>query len=122
MIHLSRWKVILLALSLAFGILFAYPSLLTPAQREALPGFLPKNTLNLGLDLQGGSYLLLEVDVTEMQAKRVANMVEEVREIGRASSRPRFRPNRPVWLRRFRAKPMWTGPCPCSGTRSTSRD
>jgi preprotein translocase subunit SecD len=80
MIHLSRWKVILLALSLAFGILFAYPSLLTPAQREALPGFLPKNTLNLGLDLQGGSYLLLEVDVTEMQAKRVANMVEEVRE------------------------------------------
>ncbi|MBU2168906.1 MAG: protein translocase subunit SecD [Alphaproteobacteria bacterium] len=80
MIHLSRWKVILLGLSLAFGILFAYPSLLTPAQREALPGFLPKNTLNLGLDLQGGSYLLLEVDVTEMQSKRVANTVEDVRQ------------------------------------------
>lgn len=81
MIHLSRWKVILLGLSLAFGILFAYPNLLTPAQREALPGFLPKNTLNLGLDLQGGSYLLLEVDVTEMQAKRVANTVEDVRQV-----------------------------------------
>ncbi|MDP3400473.1 MAG: protein translocase subunit SecD, partial [Brevundimonas sp.] len=81
MIHLSRWKVILLGLSLAFGILFAYPSLLTPAQREALPGFLPKNTLNLGLDLQGGSYLLLEVDVTEMQSKRVANTVEDVRQV-----------------------------------------
>lgn len=80
MIHLSRWKVILLGLSLAFGILFAYPSLLSPAQREALPGFLPKNTLNLGLDLQGGSYLLLEVDVTEMQSKRVANTVEDVRQ------------------------------------------
>lgn len=81
MIHLSRWKVILLGLSLAFGILFAYPNLLTPAQREALPGFLPKGTLNLGLDLQGGSYLLLEVDVTEMQAKRVVNTVEDVRQI-----------------------------------------
>jgi preprotein translocase subunit SecD len=81
MIHLSRWKVILLGLSLAFGILFAYPSLLTSAQREALPGFLPKNTLNLGLDLQGGSYLLLEVDVTEMQAKRVSNTVEDVRQV-----------------------------------------
>lgn len=80
MIHLSRWKVILLGLSLAFGLLFAYPNLLTPAQRDALPGFLPKNTLNLGLDLQGGSYLLLEVDVTEMQSKRVANTVEDVRQ------------------------------------------
>jgi len=80
MIHLSRWKVILLGLSLAFGILFAYPTLLTPAQRDALPGFLPSNTLNLGLDLQGGSYLLLEVDVTEMQSKRVANTVEDVRQ------------------------------------------
>ncbi|MBL0947098.1 protein translocase subunit SecD [Brevundimonas sp.] len=81
MIHLSRWKVILLALSVAFGVLFAYPNLLTPAQRDALPGFLPKNALNLGLDLQGGSYLLLEVDVTEMQAKRVSNTVEDVRQI-----------------------------------------
>ena len=89
MIHLSRWKVILLALSLAFGLLFAYPNLLTPAQRDALPGFLPKNTLNLGLDLQGGSYLLLEVDVTEMQSKRVGNTVEDVRQaLGEAGITP----------------------------------
>ena len=89
MIHLSRWKVILLALSLAFGLLFAYPNLLTPAQRDALPGFMPKNTLNLGLDLQGGSYLLLEVDVTEMQAKRVGNTVEDVRQaLGEAQVTP----------------------------------
>ncbi|MDZ4365163.1 MAG: protein translocase subunit SecD, partial [Brevundimonas sp.] len=79
MIHLSRWKVILLVLSLAFGVLFAYPNLLSPAQREALPGWLPKNTLNLGLDLQGGSYLLLEVDVDEMRAKRIVNTTEDAR-------------------------------------------
>ena len=30
------------------------------ASFDALPGWLPKNALNLGLDLQGGSYLLLE--------------------------------------------------------------
>ncbi|HEV2082929.1 MAG TPA: protein translocase subunit SecD [Brevundimonas sp.] len=78
MIHLSRWKVILLALSVAFGVLFAFPNLLTTAQREALPGFLPKSGVNLGLDLQGGSYLLLEVDVTEMQANRLANLREDV--------------------------------------------
>jgi preprotein translocase subunit SecD/SecD/SecF fusion protein len=78
MIHLSRWKVILLALSVAFGVLFAFPNVLTTAQREALPGFLPKGGVNLGLDLQGGSHLLLEVDVSEMQAARLENLREDV--------------------------------------------
>jgi protein-export membrane protein SecD len=79
MIQLSRWKIIVLVLSLVFGVLFAYPNLLTQAQRDALPGWLPKNTLNLGLDLQGGSYLLLEVDVPEMQRARIDNLIEDVR-------------------------------------------
>jgi preprotein translocase subunit SecD len=79
MVQLSRWKVILVVLSVVFGVLFALPNVLTPAQREALPGFLPKGTLNLGLDLRGGSYLLLEVDTAEMRAKRVSNLVEDVR-------------------------------------------
>jgi preprotein translocase subunit SecD/SecD/SecF fusion protein len=81
MIHLSRWKIILLALSLAFGLLFAAPNLLSPAQREALPGWLPKNILNLGLDLQGGSYLLLEVDVPAMRAARLNNLGEDARTV-----------------------------------------
>lgn len=79
MIQLSRWKIIVLVVSLLFGLLFAFPNLLTQAQRDALPGWLPKNTLNLGLDLQGGSYLLLEVDVPAMQQARIDNLVEDVR-------------------------------------------
>ncbi|MCP6456906.1 hypothetical protein NL495_27650, partial [Klebsiella pneumoniae] len=59
--------------------LLAFPSMLSQAQRDALPGWLPKNGLNLGLDLQGGSYLLLEVDVPEMRNKRVTNLMEDVR-------------------------------------------
>jgi len=78
MIHLSRWKVILLALSFAFGLLFAFPNVLTPTQRAALPGFVPSSGVNLGLDLQGGSYLLLEVDVSEMRAARMENLREDV--------------------------------------------
>jgi len=79
MIQLSRWKIVLLVLSLLFGVLLAYPNALSSAQRASLPGWLPRNALNLGLDLQGGSYLLLEVDVPAMRAKRVDNMVEDVR-------------------------------------------
>ena len=42
---------------------------LADAQRAlgALPGWLPKQKLNLGLDLQGGSYLLLEVDTQALR-------------------------------------------------------
>ena len=81
MIHLSRWKVVLLVLSLLFGLLFSYPNLLTADQRAALPGWLPKSGLNLGLDLQGGSYLLLEVDVPAMREKRLANLGEDARTV-----------------------------------------
>ncbi|MEN5168866.1 protein translocase subunit SecD [Brevundimonas pondensis] len=79
MIQLARWKVTLVVLSLVVGLLLAFPSVLSQAQRDALPGWLPKNGLNLGLDLQGGSYLLLEVDVPEMRNKRVTNLMEDVR-------------------------------------------
>lgn len=79
MIQLSRWKVTVVALATILGLLFAIPNLLTPTQREAMPGFLPSNALNLGLDLQGGSYLMLEVDLDEMRAKRITNLVEDVR-------------------------------------------
>jgi len=81
MIHLSRWKVVLLVLSLLFGLLFSYPNALTAEQREALPGWLPKGGLNLGLDLQGGSYLLLEVDVPAMREKRLGHLGEAARTV-----------------------------------------
>ncbi|WP_292053794.1 MULTISPECIES: protein translocase subunit SecD [unclassified Brevundimonas] len=79
MIQLSRWKVVVVLLSLVIGLLLAFPSMLTPQQREALPGWMPKQAVNLGLDLQGGSYLLLEVDVPAMREKRVSNLMEDVR-------------------------------------------
>jgi len=81
MIHLSRWKVVLLVLSLLFGLLFSYPNVLSAAQRSALPSWLPNSGLNLGLDLQGGSYLLLEVDVPAMREKRLSNLGEDARTV-----------------------------------------
>ena len=79
MVSLSRWKVVLVILSVVLGLLFAIPNALPPSVRDNLPGFMPKNTLNLGLDLQGGSYLLLEVDTDALRAERLSNMVEDVR-------------------------------------------
>ena len=79
MLNLSRWKVILVVLSVVFGVLFALPNALPQAARDNLPGFMPNKTMNLGLDLQGGSYLLLEVDTEALRSERLINMAEDVR-------------------------------------------
>ena len=79
MMNLSRWKVILVVLATALGLLFTMPNLLPPRVVASLPGFLPKNTLHLGLDLQGGSDLLYAVDTVALRTERLTNMAEDAR-------------------------------------------
>jgi len=76
MMSLSRWKVALVVLAAVLGLVFTLPNIVPPS---SLPGFMPKKGLNLGLDLQGGSSLLLEVDTNALMAERLTNMVEDVR-------------------------------------------
>lgn len=79
MIAPSRWKTIAVTAALLFGILFSLPNVLPQSLRNALPAFMPKQTLNLGLDLQGGSSLLLEVDVAALRKEKLTNLIEDVR-------------------------------------------
>ena len=79
MLTLSRWKVTAVILSVIFGIVFSLPNMLPQKTLDALPGWVPHQKLNLGLDLQGGSYLLYEVDTDALRAERLSNMVEDVR-------------------------------------------
>ncbi|HEX7886612.1 MAG TPA: protein translocase subunit SecD [Phenylobacterium sp.] len=79
MITVSRWRVILVVLATLYGIFFTLPNLLPQSVRDSLPGFLPKQTLNLGLDLQGGSYLLYEVDTAALRTELLTNLVEDTR-------------------------------------------
>lgn len=79
MLTLSRWKIIAVTLSVIFGILFSLPNVLPQKTLDALPGFLPHKKLNLGLDLQGGSYLLYEVDTEALHRERLSNLTEDVR-------------------------------------------
>src|SRR5690606_36226116 len=44
-----------------------------------MPGWLPNKTINLGLDLQGGSHLLLQVDIKPVLVERMEAMVEAAR-------------------------------------------
>ena len=76
MMNLSRWKVGLVVLATVLGLIFTLPNLVGG---RTLPSFLPQKVLNLGLDLQGGSSLLLEVDTGALMTERLTNMVEDVR-------------------------------------------
>ena len=80
MLKLSRWKVALVVLASVFGLVFTVPNLLPASAAAGLPGFL-RQKLNLGLDLQGGSYLLLEVDLKALKAEQLNNTVEEARRV-----------------------------------------
>lgn len=88
MLSLSRWKIVLVTLSVIFGIVFTLPNLLPQKTLDALPGWVPKQKLNLGLDLQGGSYLLYEVDTNALRAERVGNLVEDARNSLRTAGIP----------------------------------
>jgi preprotein translocase subunit SecD len=80
MIRFARWKIALVLAICAAGVVFAAPNLVSRQTLDALPDWLPKNQINLGLDLQGGSHLLLEVDTGTVVRERMEAVVDETRD------------------------------------------
>jgi len=61
-------RAIVYGLVIVLGLLSALPNLLPAGMADKLPEWYQENAIALGLDLQGGSHLLLEVDATELLA------------------------------------------------------
>jgi protein-export membrane protein SecD len=70
--------IVVLAICLA-GIVMAIPSLLPAATMAGWPSWLWHKQVSLGLDLQGGSHLLLEVDAHAVQRERLNNLLDGIR-------------------------------------------
>lgn len=88
MLDFPRWKVVSISLLLAFGVLMSLPSLFFGESHKYWPTFLPDETINLGLDLSGGSHILLEADPADVAETRLQTMEESVRaEMRRANPR-----------------------------------
>ena len=79
MVQIPRWQVILILAVLLAGLVFALPNVLQRETAEGLPGWVPSEQVNLGLDLQGGSYLLLEADIDSVIREQVENLVDGTR-------------------------------------------
>jgi preprotein translocase subunit SecD len=80
MLGFSRWKIILTLAVCLLGAALAAPNLLSRQQAEALPSWLPHRQISLGLDLQGGSHLLLQVDMQAVVRERMESLLESVRD------------------------------------------
>ena len=76
----SPWRLVVYGLIVAAGLLFALPNLLTKEQASRLPRFLPSQQVSLGLDLRGGSHLVLEVDATALVRERLQEIAGDARE------------------------------------------
>jgi SecD/SecF fusion protein len=66
MLYFSRWKTILIWLVVLAGVVFAAPNLVSKQTLASLPDWMPKTQMTLGLDLQGGSHILLEIDKNDI--------------------------------------------------------
>jgi SecD/SecF fusion protein len=75
----SRWKLVTYALVIVIGCLIAAPNLFTRQQLAAWPDWLPRKQVTLGLDLRGGSHLVVEIDSAALAREQLDTLVERVR-------------------------------------------
>jgi preprotein translocase subunit SecD len=73
-----KWRAVLVAVFAVLGVLFLVPTFLGPG--VSLPGFLPKERLHLGLDLQGGMHLVLEVEAEKAVENSLERIAGEIRD------------------------------------------
>ncbi|MCU0888110.1 MAG: protein translocase subunit SecD [Rubritepida sp.] len=86
MMFFARWKTAAILTICALGFLTALVNLIP---RSAFPDWFPVRQISLGLDLRGGSYLLLEVDTSVLMRERLEGIVEGVRR-GMTQATPRI--------------------------------
>ncbi|MBX5125065.1 protein translocase subunit SecDF [Rhizobium lentis] len=79
MLHFSRWKTLLIWLVAFAAVVVVAPNLLSEAQRSSLPDWLRNDHMTLGLDLQGGSHIVLKVERSDIVKDRLEEAVANVR-------------------------------------------
>lgn len=79
MLYFSRWKTFSIWAIVAIGVLFALPNVLPQSWHAAMPNWLPKRSMTLGLDLQGGSHILLQINRQDLADERLETTRDEIR-------------------------------------------
>ncbi|TIV64184.1 MAG: protein translocase subunit SecDF, partial [Mesorhizobium sp.] len=79
MLYFSRLKMILIWLAVAITVILAVPNLFPASTLAQLPSWVPKRQMTLGLDLQGGSHILLQMDQNDLIKDQLETTRDEIR-------------------------------------------
>ncbi len=77
MLYFSRWKALAILLTAAIVCGFAVPNFVSPDRVKKWPEWAQRYVV-LGLDLQGGSHILLQVDTADVNNQRLASLRGDV--------------------------------------------
>src|SRR5271167_1830733 len=80
MLYFTRWKALAIILTALVVCLCAVPNFFPEARVKTWPAWAQRH-LVLGLDLQGGSYLLLEVDSNYVKKEKLDQIRDDVRRV-----------------------------------------
>src|SRR5256886_3075735 len=80
MLYFTRWKALAIILTALVVCLCAVPNFVSQERVKTWPTWAQRHIV-LGLDLQGGSYLLLEVDGNYVKREKLRQVLEEVRRV-----------------------------------------
>jgi preprotein translocase subunit SecD len=82
MLYFSRWKATAILLTTLTICAFSIPNFFSEQTIQSWPKWAQRH-LVLGLDLQGGSHILLEVDANAVRKEKVESLREDVRRVVR---------------------------------------
>ncbi|MBY5320251.1 protein translocase subunit SecD [Rhizobium johnstonii] len=77
----SRWLVATYTVIIVLGLLIALPNVLPQSVLQRVPAWLPHEQVSLGLDLRGGSHLVLEVDEADLTKERLQSLLQDARRV-----------------------------------------
>ena len=80
--YFSRWRIIAVIAAIVLGMLVALPNVMSRDTLAKLPGWVPTRQVNLGLDLRGGAYLLLQIDTDTLNKERLETALDSARGAG----------------------------------------
>ena len=79
MFHYSRWRILSILGVVLIGLVLALPNLLDPLGYRAVTDRVGLKPMTLGLDLQGGSNILMEVDRKDLTDKVQQQLMGDIR-------------------------------------------
>ena len=75
---LPKIRVLLIFITVILGIIYSIPNFINISDKDKSIPFLPGKSINLGLDLKGGSYLLLKANMDIVFSEKLEIIMSEI--------------------------------------------